>query len=86
MPEQDDTIVVYGTIWCWDCRRTRRFLDKYQIPYEWVDIDKNKQAEQYVIKANNGMRSVPTILFPDGETLVEPSNKSLAQKLNIESV
>jgi len=50
-----------------------------------VDIDKDKQAEQYVRSANNGMRSVPTILFPDGDILVEPSNKALADKFNIDN-
>jgi mycoredoxin len=34
---------------------------------------------------NKGMRSVPTILFQDGSTLVEPSNTQLAQKLNIDT-
>jgi mycoredoxin len=85
MPEQNDTIIVYGTNWCWDCHRARRFLKRHNIPYEWVDIDRDKQAEQYVLETNNGMRSVPTILFPEGDVLVEPSNKTLAQKLKIES-
>jgi mycoredoxin len=85
MLEPDDTIIIYGTTWCWDCHRARRLLKRHDIPYEWVDIDRDKQAEQYVLKANNGMRSVPTILFPDGDILVEPSNITLAQKLNIES-
>jgi hypothetical protein len=28
------------------------------------------------------MRSVPTIFFPDGDILVEPSNAQLERKLN----
>jgi glutaredoxin-like protein len=82
MPETK--LIVYGTTWCGDCRRARRFLDNHQIDYEWINIDQDRDAEAYVREVNHGNRSVPTIVFPDGSTLVEPSNLKLARKLNIE--
>lgn len=78
------TLIIYGSDWCGDCRRARRFLVQHQIAFEWIDVDKDKAGEQFVITTNNGMRSVPTILFPDGSILVEPSNAQLAQKLEIQ--
>jgi mycoredoxin len=78
----DSQIIVYGTNWCGDCRRARKFLDSYNIPYQWINIDHDNQSEQVVIKINRGMRIVPTILFPDGTILVEPSNSKLAEQLN----
>lgn len=81
----EDTIIIYGTEWCGDCRRARRFFMQNNIPFEWVNIDQNKEAEQYVLQVNKGMRSVPTILFPDGSILVEPSSAKLAAKLAIEN-
>jgi len=78
-----ETIIVYGTTWCGDCRRTRRFLDYHKVSYEWIDIDQNKEGEQFVLKTNRGLRSVPTILFPDGSILVEPSNLKVAEKLGL---
>jgi len=83
MPES--VIVVYAADWCGDCRRARRFLERHNIPYEWINIDKNKQAEEFVIKANKGNRSVPTIVFPDGSMLVEPSDSELARKLDLQA-
>ena len=80
----DKKIVVYGTNWCGDCRRARQFLDKHGIEYEFINIDKDKEAEQFVRKTNNGMRSVPTIIFEDGSILVEPSPMTLAQKLDVQ--
>lgn len=74
-------IIVYGTEWCGDCRRTRRFLQDHQVPFTWVNIDHDAEAEQFVIKNNHGFRSVPTLVFPDGSILVEPSDRQLAQKL-----
>jgi glutaredoxin-like protein len=79
----DATITIYGTNWCGDCRRTRRFLDYHKVSYQWIDIDQDKDAEQFVLKTNQGMRSVPTLLFTDGSVLVEPSNTRVAEKLGI---
>lgn len=78
-----DKIVVYGADWCGDCFRSRRFLERNQIPFEWINIEGNKAAEQFVLKTNRGMRSIPTIVFPDGSILVEPSNVELAKKLGL---
>jgi glutaredoxin len=73
-------IIVYGTNWCYASRRARAFLDEHQIPYTWIDVDKDSDASKLVEKINKGFRSVPTILFPDGSILVEPSSSQLATK------
>jgi glutaredoxin len=77
------TIMFYGTAWCPDCMRARAFLDKQRVAYVNVDIDQNAEGRVVVEKLNRGNRSVPTIVFPDGSSLVEPSNAQLAQKLGL---
>ena len=86
MNNPDAKIVVYATDWCFDCRRARKFFDRYQIAYQWINIDRDPEAEQYVLKVNRGNRSVPTIVFEDGSILVEPSENQLRQKLNLGEV
>ncbi len=76
-------IVVYGVEWCGDCLRTRRFLNKNNVEYQFVNIDQDTSAEQFVLSTNKGMRSVPTIVFDDGSILVEPRTSALADKLGI---
>ena len=84
MPEtMPSSITVYVTAWCGDCRRAMAFLEAHHIAYASVDIEKNAAAMALVKKLNHGNRSVPTIVFPDGSTLVEPSNAQLAQKLGV---
>lgn len=83
MSENPEQIVVYGTTWCPDCKRSKEFLDQQRIPYRWVDIEQSPEARAYVEKVNNGMRRVPTIVFPDGSRLIEPSNAELAAKVGI---
>lgn len=75
------TITVYGTAWCGACRRALQVLDQHQVTYHYIDIEQDAAARQYVEQVNRGYRSVPTILFPDGSILVEPSSATLAQKL-----
>jgi mycoredoxin len=72
---------MYGTTWCGDCRRARRVFDQHQAAYEYVDIEQDDQARAYVEQVNRGYQSVPTILFPDGSVLVEPSAAVLSAKL-----
>jgi len=76
-------IILYGTDWCGGSRRVRLFMDQHNIPYHWVNIDQDDAAARYVQSINNGNRSVPTIVWPDGSKLVEPSNRILAEKLGV---
>ena len=76
-------ITIYGALWCPDCLRSKQFLGEHQIPYDWVDIERDKKAEHFVIEKNAGKRSIPTILFSDGSFLVEPSNAELAEKIGL---
>lgn len=74
------TITMYATRWCGDCRRARRWFDAHGIAYNVIDIDHDDQAATYVMRVNGGMRSVPTIVFPDGSVLVEPTSRELAAR------
>ena len=78
-------ITVYGAHWCPDCRQSKQFLGEHQIPYHWVDIEEDKNAEEFVISTNKGKRIIPTIVFADGSFLVEPSNAELAKKLGLKT-
>lgn len=71
------TIKFYGAMWCGDTRRARNWFDANNVQYEWIDVDKNKEAEELVKSVNNGFRSIPTIVFTDGSHLTEPSVRKL---------
>ena len=79
----EPNIIIYGADWCGDCRRAKKFLLDQNIPFVWVNTDEDKEAEEFVKQKNNGKRIIPTIIFPDGSFLVEPSNEELAEKLGV---
>ena len=68
----ESQIKVYGTSWCGDTRRARSVFQEQGIEYEWIDISSDAEAAAFVERVNNGYRSVPTIVFPNGDILVEP--------------
>ena len=78
---QTDAIIMYTTPWCGDCRRAKRVFADFDVPYTEINIDDDEAAAEIVQTLNNGLRSVPTIVFPDGGVLVEPSNTALAAVL-----
>ncbi len=78
-------ITVYGATWCPDCKRAKQFLGEQRIQYNNIDIDEDPRSVQFVEQVNSGKRMIPTIVFPDGQILVEPSNAQLAQKLGLKT-
>jgi mycoredoxin len=76
-----DQIVVYGASWCPDARRARRFLDEQGLSYNWIDIDEDLEAADFVRKTNGGKVIIPVIVFPDKSILVEPTNYEMAKKI-----
>jgi mycoredoxin len=78
----DQTIKMYVTTWCGDCRMAKRWFDAHGIAYESINIEEDDKAADYVVHVNRGYRSVPTIVFPDGTILVEPGPRELASKFS----
>src|SRR6476646_3087987 len=76
-----DAIIMYTTTWCGDCRRAKRVFADFGVPYVEVNIGADDEAAELVQTLNNGLRSVPSILFPDGGILVVLSNATLMTKL-----
>jgi mycoredoxin len=79
----DKAITVYATSGCADCMLAKFVLESQHAKYEWVDIDKEPLAAETVLELNGGYRIVPTIVFPDGRVLVEPSRRQLEAALEV---
>jgi thioredoxin reductase (NADPH) len=80
----DGKIRLYGASWCSDCKRAKRFLGDQRVPFEWHDIEHDPEALDVVHVRNDGKNIIPTIVFPDGTSLSEPSNEELANTIGLE--
>ena len=74
-------IVMYTTESCSDCQRAKAFFDANNVEFLRIPLEGNAEATEFVRQVNNGLQSVPTIVFPDGTVLVEPSWEELKQKI-----
>lgn len=81
VPHPPDHILMYATPYCGDTRRARRVLDEMGVAYEFVDLRHDPAASRLVEGITGGFRSSPTILFPNGQVLVEPSEQALRAQL-----
>lgn len=76
-------IVMYTTRVCIDCRRAKAFFETNHISHMEVSIEGDDRATRFVSEINHGYHSVPTIVFPDGTILVEPSWEELREKFAV---
>ena len=74
-------VILYGHAACFGVPPARQMLQKTGVPFEYINIHHNTEAAARVRSINNGNESVPTLVFPDGSTLTEPSAWVLRRKL-----
>ena len=76
-------IVMYTTPKCSDCLRAKAFFEANHLAFLQIELEGDKQATDFVARINHGYHTVPTIVFPDGSVLSEPSWKELREKLKL---
>jgi len=74
-------LTMYSTTWCGYCYRLRSQLDREGIAYEVVDIERDQAAAEFVMSVNGGNQTVPTVRFPDGGALTNPSIVDVKDRL-----
>jgi mycoredoxin len=76
-----DKPIMYTTTWCGYCRRLKSQLDRAGLSITEVDIEQHPTAAAVVERVNGGNRTVPTVVFPDGTALTNPSVRELSSRL-----
>ena len=74
-------LIMYTTSWCGFCRNLKKQLARDGIEMTEVDIEQDPAAAEFVMSVNGGNQTVPTILFPDGTALVNPSAAQVRARL-----
>jgi mycoredoxin len=74
-------LTMYTTTWCGFCRRLKTQLARDGIHMMEIDIERDPTAAKFVMSVNNGNMTVPTVVFPDGTAVTNPSAKAVKEKL-----
>lgn len=75
-------LTMYSTTWCGYCYRLRTQLDREKIEYTVIDIERDPAAAEFVMGVNGGNQTVPTVRFPDGSALTNPTIVQVKDKLS----
>jgi mycoredoxin len=82
MTEAPAKLTMYSTTWCGYCRRLKSQLDRDGIEYAEVDIERTPGAAEFVMSVNGGNQTVPTLHFPSGKALTNPTLAQVKAELN----
>jgi mycoredoxin len=74
-------LTMYTTSWCGFCRNLKKQLNRAGIEVTEIDIEHDAAAAEYVMSVNGGNQTVPTLMFPDGTTMVNPTAAQVRARL-----
>ena len=74
---------VIGPRWSAQDFQVRDFLSRNQVPYIWLDPDRESEAFTLLERYGLDDRRLPAVLFPDGSSVVQPSQMELAEKVGM---
>jgi thioredoxin reductase (NADPH) len=78
-----DGIRVAGTRWSVSSHKVKDFLTRNQIPYQWLDMERDAEAKALVDSVDKGGPGLPVVFFPDGSHLIDPDSPVLAEKVGL---
>lgn len=67
----ESEIIVYGTTWCGMTQLVRRYLDRVGLPYKYLDLEEDADAEHQLRWITGGYTNHPTVVI-DGQVMIEP--------------
>ena len=74
-------LIMYTTQWCGFCKNLKRQLAKAGIEMTEIDIERDPAAAEFVMSVNGGNQTVPTVVFPDGTAMTNPSAAQVRERL-----
>ncbi|NUR87670.1 MAG: NrdH-redoxin [Nonomuraea sp.] len=74
-------ITVYSAPWCGHCHRLKAQLTRAGIPYTELNVDETPGAIDLITELNGGSWLIPTVVFPDGSALINPTVEDVRSHL-----
>jgi len=74
-------IRVLGHRWSPHTHQIKEFLGRNQVPYQWLDIEKEPETRSLLQSAHATEVQLPVLVFPDGSSLIQPTTSQVAEKV-----
>jgi mycoredoxin len=72
---------MYTTTWCGYCVRLKVGMEREGIEFTEVNIEEDPAAAELVMSVNGGNKTVPTLVFPNGNALTNPTMTQIKAEL-----
>ncbi|MBD2435887.1 FAD-dependent oxidoreductase [Nostoc sp. FACHB-110] len=76
-------IRIIGSRWSPKTHHIKDFLARNHTPYQWLDIESEEEAIQWISSIKCNPRHLPVVVCPDGSYLTQPSHAELAEKIGL---
>jgi thioredoxin reductase (NADPH) len=76
-------IRIIGFQWSPKSHSLKEFLSGNLIPYLWMDVENNPDAEKYLVSAEVKRENLPLVVLKDGTSMIDPSLPQLAQHIGL---
>jgi len=77
-------IRIIGFQWSPKSHRLKEFLSGNLVPYIWMDIENNPEADQYITSAKSSYSELPLVVLKDGSVLANPELPELAARVGLQ--
>lgn len=74
-----------GALWSSNCYEIKEFMSRNQIPYKWVDIDKDEAMLELVKSLTEDTTKLPIVFFADGSQIIQPTHQEIADKVGLKT-
>ena len=78
-----DGIRVVGNRWSEKSYDTRMFLARNHVHYQWLELERDSEAQELRVKIGSADGALPLVVLPDGTMLDAPTPAQLADALGL---
>jgi thioredoxin reductase (NADPH) len=66
-----------------DTRRLREFLDRNRLPYQWIDLEEDREAEELLRGLGVAAAETPVVIWSRGDVWRNPSNAEVGGRVGL---
>ncbi len=82
-PDHEGTRII-GFQWSPRSHRLKEFLSGNLVPYIWMDVEGNEEAEKYLLSTQTTKENLPLVILKDGSFLINPELAELADRVGLQ--
>ncbi len=79
-----EAIRIIGFQWSPKSHQLKEFLSGNLVPYIWMDVERDQEAEKYLLSSNISRSDLPMVVLIDGSFVVDPTLPELAGKVGLQ--